>query len=44
MKMKASCFYFLKSPKRNELLSEIVSKSLVESNKRKPIIDVCKTR
>ena len=43
-KMKATCFYFLKSPKRNELLIEIVSKSLVEFNKRKPLLDVCKTR
>ena len=43
-KTKAICFYFLKSPKRNELLLEIVSKSLVESNKRKPLIDMCKTR
>ena len=42
--MKTTCFYFLKSPKRNELLLEIVSKSPVDSNRRKPLIDVCKTR
>ena len=38
---RAFCLYFLKSPKRNELLIEIVTKSLV---KRKPLIDKCKTR
>ena len=43
-KMKATCIYVLNSPKRNELLIEIVSKSLVDSNKRKPLIDMCKTR
>ena len=43
-KMKTCCLYFLNSPKRNGLLLEIVAKSVVETNKRKPLIDLCKTR
>lgn len=43
-KMKATCSYFLNSPKRNGLLSEIVSSNVVEVSKRKPLIDLCKTR
>ena len=43
-KMKATCLYFLYSPKRSGLLSEIVSKSIVQPSKRKPLIDLCKTR
>ena len=42
-KMKATCLYFLNSPKRNGLLSEILSKSIAEASKRKPLIDLCKT-
>ena len=40
-KMKATC---LNSPKRNELLTEIVSKNVAEMSRRKPLIDLCKTR
>ena len=42
--MKTTYLYFLNSPKRNGLLSEIVSKSIAEASRRKPLIDVCKTR
>ena len=42
-KMKMTCLYFLNSPKRNGLLSEIVSKSIVEASRRKPLTDLCKT-
>lgn len=43
-KMKATCLFFLNSPKRNGLLCEIVSNNVVEVSKRKPLIDLCKTR
>ena len=43
-KMKATCLFFLNSPKRNGLLCEIVSSNVVEVSKRKPLIDLCKTR
>jgi hypothetical protein len=43
-KMKATCLFFLNSPKRNGLLCEIVSNNVVEISKRKPLIDLCKTR
>ena len=43
-KMKATCLFFLNSPKRTGLLCEIVSSNVVEVSKRKPLIDLCKTR
>ena len=43
-KMKATCLFFLNSPKRNGLLSEIVSNNVAEMSRRKPLIDLCKTR
>ena len=43
-KVKATCLFFLNSPKRNELLCEVVSHDVVEMSKRKPLIDLCKTR
>ena len=42
--MKATCLFFLNSPKRNGLLSEIVSNDVAEMSRRKPLIDLCKTR
>ena len=42
--MKQICLYFLKSPKRNELLSEIVASNIEDTNRRKPLIDLCRTR
>ena len=38
-KMKATCSFFLNSPKWNRLLSEIVSKNVTEVSRRKPLID-----
>ena len=35
---------FLNSPKRNELLCEIVSSNVPEPSRKKPLIDLCKTR
>ena len=38
-KIKNVCMFFLNSPKRNQLLIEIVSANLVESSKRAPLLD-----
>lgn len=35
---------FLNSPKRNELLAEVVTANVIEPGRRKPLIDLCKTR
>ena len=43
-KMKATCLFFLNSPKRNGLLCEIVSSNVVKMSRRKPLINLCKTR
>ena len=43
-KMKATCLFFLNSPKRSKLLLEVVTKGVAESTKRKPLLDLCKTR
>ena len=43
-RMKSVCLFFCNSPKRNELLAEIVKTSVVEVTKRKPLIDLCRTR
>ena len=37
-------FNFLNSPKRNGILTEIFSKNVAEMSRRKPLIDLCKTR
>ena len=42
--MKATCLFFLNSPKRNGLLCEIVSSNVVKMSRRKPLIDLCTTR
>ena len=42
-RMKAVCQFYLNSPKRNELLSEIVTKSVGDTCIRKPLIDLCRT-
>ena len=38
------CHFFLTSPKRSGLLELIVSKGVVDKCKRKPLLDLCKTR
>ena len=38
------CHFFLASPKRSGLLELIVSKGVVDKCKRKPLLDLCKTR
>lgn len=38
------CNFFLNSPKRNELLIEIVTNNVDDVAKRSPLIDLCKTR
>ena len=38
------CHIFLASPKRSGLLELIVSKGVVDKCKRKPLLDLCKTR
>lgn len=42
--MKAVCLFFLNSPKRNQLLIEIVDYDVNDAGKRVPLIDLCKTR
>ena len=42
--MKATCLFFLNSPKINGLSCEIVSSNVVEISKSKSLIDLCKTR
>lgn len=43
-KVKATSLFFLKSPKRNGLLVEGVTKHVIEMGRRKPLIDICQTR
>ena len=43
-KMKATCLFFLCSPKRANVLSEIVGRNVVEKSRRAPLIDLCRTR
>ena len=38
------CNFLLNSPKRNELLIEIVTNNVDDVTKRSPLIDLCKTR
>ena len=41
--MNSVCLFFLNSPKRDELLSEIVTKNVHQENRRKALMDLCKT-
>ena len=43
-KVKSVCLFFLNSPKRNKLLLELVTNGTVEGTKRKPLLELCKTR
>ena len=43
-KIKNVCMFFLNSPKRNQLLIEIVNANVVDSSKRAPLLHLCKTR
>ena len=43
-KMKSVCLFFSNSPKRNQLLIEIVEREIKDDCKRAPLIDLCKTR
>ncbi len=43
-RVKATCLFFLKSPKRNGVLVEVVTKNVIEMGRRKPLIDICQTR
>ena len=43
-RVKATCLFFLNSPKRNELHIEVVTGNVIEPGRRKPLIDLCKTR
>ena len=43
-KLKNSCRFFQKSPKRNGLLELVVSKGVGEETKRKALLDLCRTR
>lgn len=43
-KMKATCLFFLNSPKRSKLLLEIVTRGIAQVSKRSPLLDLCKTR
>jgi len=42
--LKNCCRFFLKSPKRSGLLELIVKHNRVNATKRKPLLDLCKTR
>ena len=41
-RVKATCLFFLNSPKRNELLIEVVTGNVIKLGRRKPLIDLCK--
>ena len=43
-RMKSCCRFFLKSPKRSGLLELIVKHNVMNEAKRKPLLDLCKTR
>ena len=43
-KVKYSCNFFLNSPKREGLLSAVVTKGVIETSRRKPLFDLCRTR
>ena len=43
-KVKSCCYFFLASDKRLALLTDIVQHDVPDIGKRKPLIDLCKTR
>ena len=43
-KLNETCLFFRDSPKRTSLLEEIVSKSVMQTDKRKAILYLCKAR
>ena len=43
-KLKAVCLFFQNSPKRNGLLVNIMETEIQHTGKRKPLIDLCRTR
>ena len=42
--MQSCCRFFLNSPKRSGLLEVIVKHNVVDETRRKPLLDLCKTR
>ena len=43
-RLEYCCRFFLYSPKRTGLLQLVVSKNVLDTQKRKPLLDLCKTR
>ena len=43
-KLKSVCLYFFGSPKREGLLEAIISQNVLDRDKKKGLIDLCKTR
>ena len=43
-RLQYCCCFFLNSPKRNGLLELIVSENVGDIRRRKPLLDLCKTR
>ena len=43
-RLQYCCRYFLNSPKRSGVLGLIVSRNVVDQAKRKPLLELCKTR
>ena len=43
-KMKEVCLFYKYSPKRQGLLESIIEQSVSSTNKRKPLLDLCKTQ
>ncbi|XP_065904945.1 zinc finger MYM-type protein 1-like [Dysidea avara] len=43
-RMQSCCRFFLNSPKRSGLLEVIVKHNVVDGTRRKPLLDLCKTR
>ena len=43
-RMQSCCRFFLNSPKRYGLLELIIKHNIIDETKRKPLLDLCKTR
>ena len=43
-RLKYCCKFFLNSPKRSGLLEQVVTANVPDAEKRKPLLDLCKTR
>lgn len=43
-RLKNCCWYFLNSPKRSGALELVVTNSVTDQTKRKPLLDLCRTR